>query len=395
MSLLQVPAADDLRRLMEEARKTALRFHHDFIHSTHFFAAMLTVDCEAQVFCRDVDKEKCLLKVEKQFAAHGTAAEGDSLPLTLLAEHIIQYAGELAKRMKSTETTSVHVLLVLLSIPSDAAISIEKTGIAFEDVAMAYAGRPLERVIPKLRAFRAIPFWRRWFLGAASRSAKEKIAFDSARNCWDLGLNDQCIAVCRAGLDLDPKSFRLRSYLVSAYSRKRCFREAVDNLEIQYKDYPNNKNYLLNLAHFYNGLEISDQAEEVNERLLAAFPEDESVLNNAGFNLLLLKKYTEAAALLEKATVLYPDAAFPWNNLGFAKFKLGQVAEGLALVDRSLELDKGNSYAYKNKGIILLEQGKKEEAIENFQLALKFRYTEKYGPEVNEYLERIRTAAHD
>ena len=141
--------------------------------------------------------------------------------------------------------------------------------------------------------------------------------------------------------------------------------------------------YLLDVIGKYG------EAANLLEALITEDPDNDNYLNNRGFNLLRQEKYAEAAPFFEKAIQTKPTAPYPQNNLGFTKYKLGKMNEGLALIDSSLELDKGNSHAYRNKGIIFMEQRNKTEARKNFNLALKFGFTEEYDDEVERLLAEL------
>lgn len=78
-----------------------------------------------------------------------------------------------------------------------------------------------------------------------------------------------------------------------------------------------------------------------------------------------------------------------YNNRGFCYSKPDDDEKALADIRCSLELDAGNSFAYKNMETFYLDPGNKEEAKRWFLKALRFGFTEKYGPEVSDLLKQI------
>jgi tetratricopeptide (TPR) repeat protein len=119
-------------------------------------------------------------------------------------------------------------------------------------------------------------------------------------------------------------------------------------------------------------------------------PDNSTILNNRAFNLYRQGRYAEAIPFYEKAISIDPQFAYPWDNLGFIKYKLGFTEEAFQLIDKALELDRGNSYAYMYKGKIHMEQGNKIQAMENFQLALRYGFTETYGDEVVQLIKQCQ-----
>jgi len=381
---------NDFHLLLSEARLLSLKFKHGFIHYSHMYVAMLTTNCKANGLCSHSNSREWTDWLQKQYPDDGTNAVDASLPLTVAAELAIRHATSIAQKTEEPNVNSVHLLLAILSFSSEVSKSFDQAGITFEEIVAAYGQKPFKKFPPEIPSVRPAPAWSRWFKTAATRKQTVEQAHSTAALCLQYTLNDQCISACQIGLSADPENKELSYFMMEAYLNKRAFQEALTFLLAFLDQSPKDKNLRVTLGYIYDELGEYAKAEPVLDQLLAEFPEDDTVLNNAGINRSHQQRYAEAVVLLEKAIAINPAFAYPWNNLGFAKCKLGQITEGLTLIEKSLELDKGNSYAYKNKGIIFFEQGQNDEAVKNFQLALKFGYQEKYGNEVAEYLEKIR-----
>jgi tetratricopeptide (TPR) repeat protein len=385
MPKVPIPFSEDLQHLLVKARSLSLKFKHGFIHYPHVYTAILTSDCEASKLCSHDNAQLWLERLEKLYPNNSTDAADARLPLTLAMEHIIRHASSIAEKTGESKTNSAHALLALLSFDSEVSESFDKAGITFEEVATAYNGKPFKRFAPEIPSMPSA-VWLRWLM---PRSVKKNLLARAnyiAVSCFNYGLYDRCIAVCHTGLHLDAKAGGLRQYMGWAYIRKRAYPEALTVITSLLASSPEDKDLRITLANIYNATGDYAKAEQVLQTLLAQFPDDAVILNNAGINLSYQTRYEEATVLLEKATSIKPDFAYPWNNLGFARCKMGQTADGLALIDKSLNLYKGNSYAYKNKGIVFFEQNQYDEAMKQFQLALKYGYPEKYDNELDEYL---------
>jgi tetratricopeptide (TPR) repeat protein len=384
---------EDLVLIFAESRALSLKFKHGFIHHTHLYVAMLTTKCKANRLCAHDKPLEWTDRLQKLYPPTGTDAADASLPLTLTAERSVRHAGIISQKTGDTRVNSAHLLMAILSFFSGVSESFDKAGVTFDDVVAAYGQQTFEKFPPPISPVGPASAWSRLFTPAKARKKTLEAAIKNATLDLSYALYDQCIADCRVGLSIDPDHAELRHCILVAHFRKRDFREALPLLLPFLEQSPEDKDFRISLAYIYNGTGEYEKAEEVLTQLLVEFPKDEIVLNNLGMSLTHQQRYAEAIVPLEKATALNPAFAYPWDNLGFARCKLGEVSAGLELIDKSLEMDKGNSYAYRNKGIVFFEQNRHGEALKQFQLALKFGYTEKYGSEVSEYLEKLKGVA--
>jgi tetratricopeptide (TPR) repeat protein len=383
---------NDVEPVLAEAGKLATQFRHGFIDYHHLFVAMLTTDCMAKKFCDHCNTAEWTSWLQKTYPPNGTQTmEEDSLPLTAVAERIIHHASSIARKCDETDFNSVHLLLAILVPADDISSSFEKEGILFEDVVAAYGKPPFGKFPPVFRPFRQKQYskWMRFFVSSSSLKKKVAELYGVAYILWKYDQYDQCIDACSVILSLDAGHNSSKALQMYCHFRKRDFQESLRLITPLIGLNPDSKSHLINMAYMYDEMGEYGKASNILDELLAKFPEDRMVFNNKGFNLSRQGKYKEAVPFFEKTIAIDPSFAYPWNNMGFAQYKLGDVEQGLSLIDRSLELDKGNSYAYKNKGIIFFEQNNKAEALKNFQLALKFNYTEKYGGEVEEWMRKF------
>jgi|GEM_PF-1022255 len=382
---------NDVEPVLIEARNLAIRFRHGFIDYHHIFVAMLTTDCMAKQFCGHCNTAEWTSWLQKIYPPNGRQTMDDSLPLTAFAESIIRHASYIADKCNETDFNTVHLLLAILVPADDISSSFEKAGVLFEHVVAAYGMPPFGKFPPVFRSFRQKPYsrWMRFLVSPSSMEKKVAELYGIAYTLWKYEQYDQCIVACNVILSLDANHINSKVLQMHCYLLERDFPAALRHITPLIDLYPGSRDFLLTKASIFDGMGEYGEAASILEELFAKFPEDHAVLNNTGFNLSRKGQYKEAIPFFEKAIAIDPSFAYAWNNMGFAHYKLGAIEQGLSLIDRSLELDKGNSYAYKNKGIISFEQNNKAEALKNFQLALKFRYTEKYGNEVEEWMRKF------
>jgi tetratricopeptide (TPR) repeat protein len=386
------PVYDDMQLLLLETRELSLLYRHGFIHYTHFFVAMLRLDCAATAYCKDFKVEEWEEWLQKSFPSIENDEDIEDSPrLTLQAEHIIQHATALADNNGDATMNSVHVLLAILCFNEEITERFHKKGILFEDIAEAHFGRPVKKTVPAVYIRRKKPYsWFDKFL--FNKESKEREMEDLEYNAYDLctyGLFDDCITVCESALSLEPKHLYFLQQRIYCFDRKRDYAKCLTLVDELAEIYPEQRQqYAISVAGFHDELGQYEAAHALYAELIETDPDNPTLMNNMGFSLYLQGRYAEAVPYYEKAIALDPEFAYPHDNLGFALYKLGQRERGLELIEKALDLDRGNSFAYKYKGIIFLEEGNKEEALRNFQLALRYGYTATYGEEVLELMKK-------
>ncbi len=381
----------DFNLVINEALILSIQSRHGFISYQHLFVAILSVDCEARAYCKEFKVEKWKSWLQNYFPATGTETMEDSLPLTLFTEHVIKNANDFVAANGDKAINSIHLLLALFCMKCEVTDAACKTGLIFEDVAEQYGRKPLKRTYPIIPVSQlgAYPGWKKFFMSGQSKKKNVEQLCDRA---YELSLYEQydiCLLVCEAALSLEPDNFDCKYLQVLSCMYKRDFQAALTYAKGLTGEYANSADFQLTVSYLYDELGQYDEAATILDNILAKDPDQTTFLNNRGFNLSRQARYAEAVPYYEKAISVDPKFAYSWNNLGFAKYKLGKIDEALECINKSLEFDRGNSYAYKNKGIIYLEQNDKENASLNFQLALRYGYTKRYGNEVLALMKSI------
>ena len=130
-------------------------------------------------------------------------------------------------------------------------------------------------------------------------------------------------------------------------------------------------------------------AKRQYEALLKLRPDDAEALNNLA-NVLLLSGADGALPLAERAMALKPGAAHIIGTAGWAAFKAGQPDRALQLLRDARLRDPGNAHTRYFLGTVLAQAGRRAEAREELQAALKGGEQQSFAQDAREQLARLR-----
>lgn len=145
---------------------------------------------------------------------------------------------------------------------------------------------------------------------------------------------------------------------------------------------------LLFMGDLYEKLERYEDCVETYSEVLRIDAEQANALNNRGFFLMKLERYEEAKPDFDKAIDIQPKYAIAFNNRGFAHLMLGDLDRAFADMSQALSIQPKNAYIFRNLGYYFLQTKNRDQAREYFQRALDLGFTEKYGNEVLDLLEK-------
>lgn len=381
--------ADELQAVIRASRKIAINFGHQYIHTDHFFLAMLQRNCIAAPFLSTIDKEKWARITKENHPADDKPSPSDSLPLTLDAERVVLHADTFAFSRNEELTNSLDVLLAMLAYDNPIKDELRKAGWLFEHILEQHYGT--EYTWPPLPLKEPEPISKFWWKLTSDKSKKEKIErlYRHALTLADYGMYKEMKDRCNIALTVSPGHPDFTRLLAYAAYQQRNYNIALPLLK-KLEQHPSEKEWCTQVRMDIEGRKGNhDWVISQLEQLLEEQPGNALTLNNIGYTLTKQQHFAAAVPRLEKAIAIDPDLAYAHNNLGSALYRLGKQEDGIAAIQHSLTLDKGNSYAYKNLGIIYLETGNIIKAKEYFQLALKYKYTELYDNEVLELLQKL------
>jgi tetratricopeptide (TPR) repeat protein len=166
----------------------------------------------------------------------------------------------------------------------------------------------------------------------------------------------------------------------------RDFKGAFDDASLYYQHDSTSKDALNNMAMSKHEMKQHDEAIRYLNMILTSHPQDTNALMNMGFIYLTLEKWDTAYYFLDRAYQLNSKDAYTLSNLSFVKMKTGDLKGALKGIDNSIDINPNNSWAYRNRGLIYMEMADSTKACQEFRMAVKKGFTDKYGTEVSELI---------
>jgi tetratricopeptide (TPR) repeat protein len=169
----------------------------------------------------------------------------------------------------------------------------------------------------------------------------------------------------------------------------RNFKAAYDDFQLVLARDSNNVNSLNDMGMALSELGKNQEALQCFYKLVRLDSLNAMTYGNIGFYLQKEKKYEESISYLNKGIKLSKDDnAYMYNNRGYAKLMLNDLDGAMKDINKSIKLYPGNSYAYKNRALVYLQKSDKLKACEDLSKALKLKYTERYGNEVEDLVDK-------
>lgn len=134
-----------------------------------------------------------------------------------------------------------------------------------------------------------------------------------------------------------------------------------------------------------------DSASELLDGLLRDFPEDEEVLDLAGFVRFFQGRFREGEAICRKAIELNPKHAYAHKGLGLHLARQGRVQEGIGALEDAIQLDPTFFDPYWDLAIILHENGMNDRVLELLGIA-KAAFPNR-AAEIEQFERSVGTAA--
>lgn len=130
------------------------------------------------------------------------------------------------------------------------------------------------------------------------------------------------------------------------------------------------------LAELYEQTKRHDQALIVYDRALRKYPEHWFFMNNIAYYIAdgqnpKTQDLTKAESLVKKAQLLAPGNMAVLDTLGWLSFKMGKTVQARAVLTMALAGNQDNPVFSYHLGMVLLQEGKKEEARNLFERAVR------------------------
>lgn len=181
------------------------------------------------------------------------------------------------------------------------------------------------------------------------------------------------------------------SYIMNRGTAKaahRDFEGARQDYEQVLQFDPEDIGTLNNIASVYRQLDMVDKAIMTLKKVIFI---DSTLIGpyvNLGFTYSNLDSLDLAIKYFDLASLIDPDQSLVYNNRGYVYYKKGEYSKALENINRSISLYPTNSYAYRNLALVYIKQNKMREACNALHFAMRYGFTEMYGTEVEELIDK-------
>jgi tetratricopeptide (TPR) repeat protein len=166
--------------------------------------------------------------------------------------------------------------------------------------------------------------------------------------------------------------------LVSAYSKKEDYQNAIVHAEIIRRNSPGKRiDDFKQLAFLYFKTNQYQKAVNELDSAIRYFPDSAKVYNEKGFVLAANGSYQDAITLYQKAISLDPQYAEAYSNMGCAYCSMKQYSEGLQYLYKSISLDPNDMESYNFIGQAYKDIGQTDSANLYFGKANQIKKTNK------------------
>jgi len=210
------------------------------------------------------------------------------------------------------------------------------------------------------------------------RVLREKLAADPdnipirlelAKAYQERGYPDVALEICRLAAARFPDSGEAQLALVRALRAMNRRAEAIDGLVAFLKAHPQTTpEYFSWLGILRDESGLWPLGEPAHRKALEAAPSLDYLHNNLGYNLLMQKKYAEAAEEFREALKLNSRSAVARNNLGLALANLGDTDQAVA----AWQAASDPATAHNNLAAVLIEKGNYANARKELEIALSY-----------------------
>ena len=195
------------------------------------------------------------------------------------------------------------------------------------------------------------------------------IRLEMARAYRERGYPDVALEVCRLAAARFPESGEAQLALVRALRDMKRLTEAIDGLTAFLKAHPQTgSQYFSWLGILRDESGLWPLGESAHRKALELAPSLDYLHNNLGYNLLMQKKYADAAGEFREALKLDSRSAMARNNLGLALANLNETDQAVA----NWQSSSDPATAHNNLAAVLMEKGNYPSARKELEIALGY-----------------------
>ena len=229
----------------------------------------------------------------------------------------------------------------------------------------------------------------------ALRQARQKVAVEPAnagarvelaKLYLERGYPDVALEICRLAAARFPESDEVQLALVRSLYALNQDAEAIAGLEAFVSAHPPQApEYYSWLGLLYDRTGRWGEGEAWHRKAAAMGPAVDYLHNNLGYNLLMQKKNSDAAAEFHEALLLNPSSEMARNNLGLALAHEDQGAQAVA----NWRTGSDQATAHNNLAAVLIEQGNYVAARKELEVALSYNKSHPAALKNMELLSRL------
>ena len=220
--------------------------------------------------------------------------------------------------------------------------------------------------------------------------AKRNVGLDHLAN----GRTPMAIRELQRAYEINPEDPVTIGWLGEAYRRRGLLDKALEYFEMARKMSPEDPDLLLNLAGLYIQLKRFPEAIDASQVLIddPTFAAPWKAYTNRGWAELQLGHVTEARSCLEEALAFRPNYWPARLNMGILELQEGRKLQAIVNFEKVLERNVGPSAEAETNyrlGEAYVSLGRRDKAVEYFKLAAERAPYERWGKQSEEYLKLL------
>ena len=182
--------------------------------------------------------------------------------------------------------------------------------------------------------------------------------------------------------------------LADVYQEARRFGDAIALLTPLSTEHPDDVLIAFRLSSAYDAANRPADAEKLLRGIIAGDPLHAGALNYLGYMLANRgQKLPDALALIDRALAVEPGNPAYLDSRGWALFKMGRTTEAEAPLRQAATALRGNSVIQSHFADVLAALGKRDEAAERLDLALKGDLADVDAAALEKRLQQLRRRA--
>jgi Flp pilus assembly protein TadD len=203
----------------------------------------------------------------------------------------------------------------------------------------------------------------------AAEPASIAVRLELVKAYQQRGYPDVALEMCRLAAERFPASGEVELAMVNALRDLNQHNDAIASINEFLQAHPQSTPaYFSWLGILYDETGRWTSGEPAHRKALELAPQQDSLHNNLGYNLLMQKRYADAAGEFREALRLNPTSGVAHNNLGLALARQDANQQAIAMWQSGGDA----ASAHSNLAAVLIEKGNYAEARKELEIALGY-----------------------